>query len=140
MRAVFGAQKGLPHSMPVPGYVYVKHMRESRTRIVSGFAESMKGLDALIMPTTVMPAAKIGEDDQVDLEGRMLPTMTTFTRNANPFNIVRFPAITVPAGHSRTGLPIGLQIVTKPWGDAALLGIAHEFEQATKHRRPPKLS
>jgi Asp-tRNA(Asn)/Glu-tRNA(Gln) amidotransferase A subunit family amidase len=140
VRAVLGAQKGLPHSRPVPGYVYVKHMRESRTRIAAGFAESMKGLDALIMPTTVMPAAKIGEDDQVDLEGRMLSTMTTFTRNANPFNIVKYPAITVPAGHSRTGLPIGLQIVTRPWEDAALLGIAHEFEQATKHRRPPKLS
>jgi len=58
----------------------------------------MRGLDALLVPTTVMPAAKIGEDTEVELEGKKLPTMPTFTRNANPFNVINYPAITVPAG------------------------------------------
>ncbi len=45
----------------------------------------------------------------------------------------------VYAKSSRTGLPIGLQIVTRPWEDYKLVGFAHDFEQATKIRKPPKL-
>jgi len=48
------------------------------------------------------------------------------------------PAISVPAGFSASGLPVGLHIVGKPRGDLALLQLAHAFEQATGHgkRRP----
>jgi Asp-tRNA(Asn)/Glu-tRNA(Gln) amidotransferase A subunit family amidase len=53
--------------------------------------------------------------------------------------VVGYPAITVPAGYSKEGLPIGLQIVTKPWEEGKLIGIAYNFEQATKVRKPPKL-
>jgi aspartyl-tRNA(Asn)/glutamyl-tRNA(Gln) amidotransferase subunit A len=139
VKATLGSQKGLPDSKPVPGYVYVKTMRESRLKIAAGFEEAMRGLDALLVPTTVMPASKIGEDAELDLEGKKLPTMPTFTRNANPFNVINYPAITVPAGYSQAGLPIGLQIVARPWEDAKLLSIAYVFEQATKVRRAPKL-
>jgi Asp-tRNA(Asn)/Glu-tRNA(Gln) amidotransferase A subunit family amidase len=139
VRAMLGSQKGLPDSAPVPGYVYVKAMRESRIRIAAGFEEAMRGLDALLVPTTIMPASKIGEDVEVDLEGKKLPTMRTFTRNASPFSIIDYPAITVPAGYSRAGLPIGLQMVMRPWEDAKLLAIASVFEQETKVWRAPKL-
>jgi aspartyl-tRNA(Asn)/glutamyl-tRNA(Gln) amidotransferase subunit A len=139
VRATFCTQKGLPDSKPVPGYLYVKTMRESRVKIAAGFEEAMRDIDALLLPTTVMPAPKIGEDIEVDLEGRRLPTMTTLTKNVNPFNIVNYPAITIPAGYSREGLPIGLQLVMRPWEDAELLRIAHVFERATKIRKPPSL-
>lgn len=139
VRATFCSQKGLPDSKPVPGYLYVKTMRDSRAKIAAGFEEAMRGMDALLLPTTVMPASKIGEDVEVDLEGRKFPTMTTFTRNVNPFNIIHYPAITVPAGYSREGLPIGVQLAMRPWKDAELLRIAYLFEQATKVRRPPSL-
>jgi len=110
-----------------------------RVKIAAGFEEAMRGIDALLVPTTAMPASKIGEDTRVDLEGKKLPTMTTFTRNTNPFNIINYPAITVPAGYSREGLPIGVQMVMRPWQDVKLLSIAHVFEQATKVRKAPKL-
>ncbi len=139
VRATLGSQKGLPDSKPVPGYVYVKTMRQTRQRITAGFEEAMRGLDALLVPTTVMPAAKIGEDAEVDLEGKKLPTMPIFTRNANPFNVINYPAITLPAGYGQAGLPIGLQIVMRPWEDEKLLGIAYVFEQGTKVRKAPAL-
>jgi len=139
VRATLSSQKGLPDSKPVPGYVYVKTMRESRVRIAAGFEEAMHGLDALLVPTTVMPAPKIGEDSVVDLEGKKLPTITTLTRNTNPFNVINYPAITIPAGYSETGLPIGLQIVMRPWEDEKLLEIAYVFEQGTKVRKAPSL-
>jgi len=139
LQATLGSQKGLPDSKPVPGYVYVKTMRESRARVIAGFEEAMRGLDALLVPTTVMPAPKIGEDAVVDLEGKKLPTITTLTRNTNPFNVINYPAITIPAGYSQAGLPIGLQIVVRPWEDEKLLGIAYAFEQGTRVRKPPAL-
>ena len=139
VKAILGKQKGLPDSRPVPGYVYVKTMRESRVRIEAGFKEAMRGMDALLLPTTAMPAPKIGEDVEVKLEGRKLPTMPTLTKNTNPFNVINYPAITVPAGYSLEGLPVGVQMVARPWEDAKLLSIAYVFEQATKVRRPPKL-
>lgn len=139
LRATLGRQKGLPDSQPIPAYVYVKTMRESRMRIAAAFEEAMRGMDALLVPTTVMPASKIGEDLEVDLEGVKLPTMPAFTRNANPFNIINYPAVTVPAGYSRDGLPVGLQIAMRPWEDTRVLCLARAFEEATLVRRAPRL-
>ena len=62
-----------------------------------------------------------------------------FIRNCDPVSVVVYPAISVPAGYSQTGLPIGLQIVARPWEEEKLLGIAYAFEQATKVRKPPKI-
>jgi Asp-tRNA(Asn)/Glu-tRNA(Gln) amidotransferase A subunit family amidase len=56
-----------------------------------------------------------------------------------PVNIVGYPAISVPSGYSQTGLPIGLEIITRPWEEDKLLSMAYAFEQATNVRKPPKL-
>jgi Asp-tRNA(Asn)/Glu-tRNA(Gln) amidotransferase A subunit family amidase len=56
-----------------------------------------------------------------------------------PVNIVGYPALSVPAGYSQTGLPIGLEIITRPWEEDKLLSMAYAFEQATNVRKPPKL-
>ena len=50
-----------------------------------------------------------------------------------------YPAITVPAGYSESGLPIGLQIVARPWQEDKLLSMAYSFEQTTNVRKPPIL-
>jgi Asp-tRNA(Asn)/Glu-tRNA(Gln) amidotransferase A subunit family amidase len=76
---------------------------------------------------------------ETDLLGKKVNTFLTFIRNCDPISVVGYPAITVPAGYSQTGLPIGLQIVTRPWEESKLLGFAYDFEQTTKIRKPPKL-
>ena len=65
--------------------------------------------------------------------------MDTLIRNCDPVSVVGYPAMTVPAGYSSAGLPIGLQIVTRPWEEYKLVGIAQDFEQATRVRKAPKL-
>ena len=137
--SVLGGQIGTPKSKPVPGYVYAKSVREDRNKMISGFEEAMFGVDALLLPTTPLPAAKIGEDVETDLEGKKVNTFLTFIRDCDPISVVGYPAITVPSGYSSTGLPIGLQIVTRPFEEYKLLQIAHAFEQATKVHKPPKL-
>ena len=126
-------------SQPVPGYVYAKSVREDRNKMISGFEDALSGLEALLLPTTPLPAAKIGEDVETELLGEKVNTFLTFIKNCDPVSVVGYPAITVPAGYSSTGLPIGLQIVSRPWTEDNLLSMAYAFEQATKVRKAPKL-
>jgi aspartyl-tRNA(Asn)/glutamyl-tRNA(Gln) amidotransferase subunit A len=52
-------------------------------------------------------------------------------RNTVPFNTYGLPAVTIPCGASRLGLPVGLQIVGPPFGEVTILAVAHAFERAT---------
>ncbi len=139
VKGALGSQKGTPDSKPVPGYIYARSMREDRRRMISGFQEALSGLDALLLPTTPLPAAPIGDDVETDLQGQKVNTFLTFIRNCDPVSVVGYPAISVPAGYGKTGLPIGLQIVARPWEDAKLLNMAYAFEQGTQVRKAPRL-
>jgi aspartyl-tRNA(Asn)/glutamyl-tRNA(Gln) amidotransferase subunit A len=62
------------------------------------------------------------------------------TRSTWPFNVTGLPAISIPCGFSRSGLPIGLQIVGAPFAESTVLALAYAYEQATQwHRRAPML-
>ena len=62
-------------------------------------------------------------------------------RNTLPFNVFGIPAISVPCGFTRAGLPIGLQIIGPRLGEARVLALAHAYEQATDwHRREPPIA
>jgi len=139
VKGALGSQKGTPDSKPVPGHIYARSMREDRRRMISGFEEALSGLDALLLPTTPLPAAPIGDDVETDLQGQKVNTFLTFIRNCDPVSVVGYPAISVPAGYGKTGLPIGLQIVARPWEDAKLLNMAYAFEQGTQVRKAPRL-
>ena len=52
-------------------------------------------------------------------------------------SIMAFPAITVPAGFTPDGMPVGLEFMARPFDDAKLLQYAYAYEQATHHRKPP---
>ncbi|HZT06131.1 MAG TPA: hypothetical protein VFC51_03810, partial [Chloroflexota bacterium] len=51
--------------------------------------------------------------------------------------LIGFPALSVPAGFSPNGLPVGLELLGRPFAEGALFRIAFAYEQATSHRRPP---
>jgi Asp-tRNA(Asn)/Glu-tRNA(Gln) amidotransferase A subunit family amidase len=139
VKGALGSQKGTPDSKPVPGYVYAQSMRQSRNQMIAGFQEALSGLDALLLPTTPLPAAPIGDEVETELNGQKVNTFLTFIRNCDPVSVVGYPAVSVPAGYSKTGLPIGLQIVARPWQEPELLGIAYVFEQGTRVRKAPQL-
>jgi aspartyl-tRNA(Asn)/glutamyl-tRNA(Gln) amidotransferase subunit A len=89
-----------------------------------------KSVDILVMPTTPIPPIPLAEppgEDDVRI------------RNAAPFNLYGFPAISVPCGFTRNELPVGLQIVAPPWGEESLLLVANTYEQSTDWHicRPP---
>jgi len=88
-------------------------------------------LDALVFPSVqVVPPTRAQLDDRVW-------TTLTFPTNTLIASQTWMPAMTVPAGFSDDGLPVGLEFVTKPYAEPALFRLAHGFEQATNHRRAP---
>ena len=61
------------------------------------------------------------------------------TRTVGELNIAGLPAVTVPAGYYASGAPFGLLFVGPLWSEAVLLALAHDYENATRHRKPPRL-
>ena len=80
--------------------------------------------DVLILPTTPIPAPVLEGEDALE-RARQL------TRFTAPFNLTGLPALTVPCGFTKDGLPIGLQIVSRAWNEAGVLRTGFAFQQAT---------
>ena len=86
--------------------------------------------DAFVCPVTqVEPFAQTTEYPRT-VNGVAMPTYIDWMRSCWYVSFMQCPAISVPAGFSAQGLPVGLQIVGRPRGDWALLQLAHAFEEA----------
>ena len=94
--------------------------------------------DLLLTPTTPCPAFPVGLDHPAEIAGKPVEryTWVPFTF---PFNLTGQPACSVPAGFTRDGLPVGLQIVGRRFDDVTVLRAAAAFERARPwtHTRPP---
>jgi Asp-tRNA(Asn)/Glu-tRNA(Gln) amidotransferase A subunit family amidase len=87
-----------------------------------------RGVAAMVFPTTPLPAAKIGEDDTVMLNGAPVSTLSTFIRNLAPGSAAGIPGLSLPAGMTKAGLPVGLAIDAPEKSDHQLLAIGLALE------------
>jgi aspartyl-tRNA(Asn)/glutamyl-tRNA(Gln) amidotransferase subunit A len=102
-----------------------------RRRAVAVFGEWMRARDALVTPTLPITATPVVEVDE------STTTLATWTRAANYLGVC---ALSLPAGFSADGLPIGVQLTGGAFGDATLVRLGRAFQQATDwHRRRPRL-
>jgi Asp-tRNAAsn/Glu-tRNAGln amidotransferase A subunit and related amidases len=85
-------------------------------------------LDALVFPTAPLPARPVGEDEWVELNGRGAPTFSTFIRNTDPGSGAGLPGISLPAGLTPDGLPVGLEFDAQAGADERLLALAAAVE------------
>jgi aspartyl-tRNA(Asn)/glutamyl-tRNA(Gln) amidotransferase subunit A len=93
----------------------------------------------LASPASAVEATPF-DQQSVIIDGQVLEDVTPLTRLTNPFNVAGLPAVSLPCGYSRNGLPLGLQIVGPRFGDDRVLEAAHRYEQATPwHTRSPEL-
>jgi aspartyl-tRNA(Asn)/glutamyl-tRNA(Gln) amidotransferase subunit A len=108
--------------------------RQTQIEVRRRFDEFFKTADFLILPSTPIAAPPLRGESAVEL-ARLL------TRFTAPFNLAGIPALSIPCGFTTSGLPIGLQIVSKAWNDAGVLRAGYSYEQATDwHRkRPPEI-
>jgi len=81
------------------------------------------------MPTTQVPASPIEQDPET-APGASLAMSVQLTRFTNPFNTTGLPALSLPCGFTRGGLPAGLQIVGPAGGEAMVLRVGDAYERA----------
>ena len=121
----------------VPAPRYLQALR-ARSYLIEMTRRTMADLDALMTPTVAVTAPEPGLT-HLEVEGKREDIRTALTRLTSPFNLVGLPALTVPCGFS-DGLPVGLQIVGKPFAEATILRAGWAYEQATDwHRHEPPL-
>tara|TARA_Y100000588_G_scaffold371250_1_gene442334 strand:+ start:888 stop:2354 length:1467 start_codon:yes stop_codon:yes gene_type:complete len=104
-----------------------------RAQIYAGVVKFFEKYDALILPAAQVEPFSIETEWIDEIDGVKLTTYIDWMTVCCAISITGLPAISVPAGFTSNGLPVGLQIVGKPRGDLGLLQIAHIFEQATRH-------
>ena len=85
-------------------------------------------LDGLVYPTVPLPAPPVGDDDTTDLAGRQVPVFLTTIQNTGPGSTAGMPAISLPAGTTAAGLPIGISLESLPGEDGTLLAAAARVE------------
>lgn len=105
--------------------------RDEFARVVNNLLSAHQ-LDAMVYPNVqVVPPTK------QELDDGLWPTLG-FPTNTLIASQTWLPAISVPAGFTDAGLPVGLEIVTRRYGESTLFRYAYSFEQATRHRRAPE--
>jgi aspartyl-tRNA(Asn)/glutamyl-tRNA(Gln) amidotransferase subunit A len=87
---------------------------------------AFEGVDVILTPVAPTPAFRIGEKVDDPLQMYLSDIFTI------PVNLAGTCAMSIPAGFSTSGLPVGLQLVGKPFGEETILRAAHAFEQATE--------
>jgi len=113
---------------------YYLKAQKVRTLIRQDFLEAFEKVDTLLTPVAPTPAFAIGEKVNDPLQMYLSDIYTI------PVNLAGTCAMSLPCGFSAAGLPIGMQLIGKPFDEATILHTAHAFEQATEwHKRRPEL-
>ncbi len=105
---------------------YYNRARRVRALIKRDFEQVFgDGIDAILTPAT--PSSAFGLGEMADADPVQMYLNDVFTV---PVNLAGLPGIALPAGLDRKGLPLGLQLIGQPWGEAELLKVAHVLERA----------
>jgi aspartyl-tRNA(Asn)/glutamyl-tRNA(Gln) amidotransferase subunit A len=112
---------------------YLKALKV-RTLIKQDFDAVFKEFDGIVTPTSPTAAFRIGEKVEDPLK---MYLSDIYTISAN---LAGIPALSLPCGFTKKGLPVGLQILAKPFNEEVILKVAHAYEQSTSwHLEKPKL-
>jgi aspartyl-tRNA(Asn)/glutamyl-tRNA(Gln) amidotransferase subunit A len=118
------------------GYYDAYYLRASRVRrlIREDFDKVFKEYDVVLTPTSPTPAFRIGEKMDNPLSMYLSDIYTISV------NLAGVPAVSIPCGFTKSGLPVGMQLIGRPFGEADLYRLAFHYEQNTSwHKQKPKL-
>ena len=113
------------------GYYDAYYLRAQKVRrlILGDFEKAFNRVDAILTPTSPTPAFKRGERSEDPLSMYLSDIYTISV------NLAGIPAISIPSGFTKDGLPIGLQIIGKAFGESDMFAIAHAFEKGHNYSR-----
>ena len=102
---------------------YINALRV-RGKLTRAFHALFSDIDIVITASALDPACRIDDPAEID---------RTYARQArSPFNVTGSPALSIPTGFSKAGLPLGMQLVGKPFSEALLYRAGHAYERETK--------
>jgi aspartyl-tRNA(Asn)/glutamyl-tRNA(Gln) amidotransferase subunit A len=123
----------------MPATTYINAQR-ARLAIKAAFRQALSDVDVLVTPTQPSTALKIGQSIS-RIGSREESVFGVSARFCAPFNISGLPAASVPCGLSTEGLPIGLQVIGKPFDEATVLKVADAYERSTPwHQEYPTIA
>jgi aspartyl-tRNA(Asn)/glutamyl-tRNA(Gln) amidotransferase subunit A len=122
-----------------PAVSYIQG-QQARRRVIDAFLAAMEPVDLLVTPTGPT-AATLLEGDLTTSDEADPQILAALIHFCGPFNLTGLPAVSIPCGFTPGGLPVGMQLVGKPWQEGSILAAAHAYQQATDwhHRLPPVL-
>ena len=127
----------LQNGLAIPGVSYLEAMRW-RGPALAAYLAAVAGTDAVIVPGAPVPAPTLAESDVgngPDADA-VIQRLTRFTR---PVNYLGLPSLGIPAGFTKSGLPVGMQLIGRSFDEAMLLRIGAAFQRATDfHARVPE--
>jgi mandelamide amidase len=126
-------------AVPEAGYRHALEVLRPQLQAAFGDHFARHDVAAIVFPTTPLPAAAIGDDETVLLNGEPVPTFFTFIRNTSPGSVAGIPGISVPAAMTAAGLPLGLELDGPVGSDARLLAIAAAMEEVLPKLPAPRL-
>jgi mandelamide amidase len=129
VKAIFEQSIVGPGAIPEP--VYLQAIEVFRPQLQAAYQSTFDdfALDALVFPTTPLPARPIGQDATVELNGRQVSTLLTYIRHTDPGSNAGIPGVSVPIGLTSDGLPVGLELDGRAGSDRRLLAIARGVEE-----------
>ena len=135
----YGAQvlMRLQNGLAIPAVTYLEAMRW-RGPALAAYLAAVSGTDAVLAPVMPVPAPTIAESDVGNSDGAeaVIQRMTRFTR---PVNYLGLPSLAIPSGFTKSGLPVGMQLIGRAFDEAMLLRIGAAFQRATDfHTRIPE--
>lgn len=111
----------------VTGVDYLKG-EQFRRVLMEDFRRAFDEVDVIVTPTTALTGWK-HDATTLEIAGEQESVLAASWRLTYPFNLTGLPAISVPCGFDRDGLPIGLQIAAKPFDETTVLRVAHAYER-----------
>jgi len=122
----------------VPAHRYLAGF-DVRKRLLAEFDAAFQDVDAIVAPTVPVPAPLIGAES-VPVDGEQIGVRPALVGHSRPANFTGLPAISIPCGFTRDGLPVGLQLIGRAFDEATLLRIAYSYESANDWRaRHPRI-
>jgi amidase len=120
---------------------FIAEVEAKRTALYHRVRVFMETHEFLILPVNQVPPFDASKEYVDEIEGVKLDRYTDWMRSAYYISTIGLPAISVPAGFTPEGLPVGIQIVGRAHDDLGVLQLAHAFEQATLagNRKSPEL-
>jgi aspartyl-tRNA(Asn)/glutamyl-tRNA(Gln) amidotransferase subunit A len=100
-----------------------------RKRLLAEFEAAFQNVDAIVSPTVPVPAPPIGAES-VQIDGEQVGARAAIVGHCRPANFTGLPALSIPCGFTRDGLPVGLQLIGRAFDEATILRIAFSYERA----------